>query len=764
MRKIIFILQLILCAFSTTAQTTPASCTDKIDSLISLFPVKGMDGVLVLDKVMAGLQDLPAGHRLDHARRLVTHLDEAVVDMDSVARGTAMYVKGLILNDVLNMKPQAVEAESEAAKIAEQIHNDFLLYLSMTQLSSNSFHVYNYGEAIRIGYATLDLEKVLDSATIRPYAAHVFNQAISVRGTLGASHLGLNQPDSAMQWYLQGLELVNLVKPRNIPGTRCEFWQAFFTAATGWVYSAKGQYEKALPLEKNNMKVAIRYSDWRLATEAAIGSSRLSTHVGRLRDAERYLDSAELLLSHTPHRLEYLRVEMIGARSELEAAKGNFSTAYDLRAKYGEGQRELTRRQQADNVANIQAGYDFDHTQREITRLNFENNIKEQRIQFQWLLFGAAVLLLLLAIALAVNFIRSFKHQKKINKIIEGQHEQISEKNLLLESAMSDLKSAQGQLIRAEKTAFLGRLTSGVAHELNTPLGAIKTSSENSDQSIENILKQTQHTWTNFSGETVRLIFDLIEYSSSSRSALDTMSRRALTKHFISELNGFGLKNAETLARYMTDLGITTHYEKWKPLLQLPEAAKLLEMACEVVSLKNQNANIGLAVIKASKILFSLNKYSAQGFPEENVMLDVPENVESVLATYASNLKRVDVVRRFHDVPQVKGRCEEMKMIWTNLIYNSVQAMEGVGRLEVTVVHADAEVVVEISDRGTGIAPENQHRIFEPFFTTKQEGEGTGLGLSIVKKIIDEHGGRIEFESEWMKGTTFRVFLPVVNR
>jgi signal transduction histidine kinase len=97
--------------------------------------------------------------------------------------------------------------------------------------------------------------------------------------------------------------------------------------------------------------------------------------------------------------------------------------------------------------------------------------------------------------------------------------------------------------------------------------------------------------------------------------------------------------------------------------------------------------------------------------------------------------------------------------VWTNLIHNAIQAMEGKGKLEIVVREQDNYVIVQVTDSGCGIPPEIQERIFEPFFTTKPLGEGSGLGLDIVKKIVNKHEGRIEVES--VPGeTTFRVWLP----
>jgi signal transduction histidine kinase len=113
-------------------------------------------------------------------------------------------------------------------------------------------------------------------------------------------------------------------------------------------------------------------------------------------------------------------------------------------------------------------------------------------------------------------------------------------------------------------------------------------------------------------------------------------------------------------------------------------------------------------------------------------------------------------------IPGLKGNAGLLQQAFTNIILNAVQAMDKKGKLTIKVYLKDANlIVVSIADTGCGIAPEHMKKIFEPFFTTKQVGEGTGLGLAITYGIIENHSGRIEFESQKGKGTTFRIIFPV---
>jgi signal transduction histidine kinase len=142
--------------------------------------------------------------------------------------------------------------------------------------------------------------------------------------------------------------------------------------------------------------------------------------------------------------------------------------------------------------------------------------------------------------------------------------------------------------------------------------------------------------------------------------------------------------------------------------------------------------------------------------------LDVREGLESTLLVLGHKLRHgVEVVRRYGpDVPMVQGYPGELNQVWTNLIDNAVDAMDGAGTLTVTTHPDRGDVVVEIEDTGTGMPPEVAARAFDAFFTTKDVGKGTGLGLDVAKRIVEErHRGSISIDSQ-PGSTTVRVRLP----
>ncbi len=136
--------------------------------------------------------------------------------------------------------------------------------------------------------------------------------------------------------------------------------------------------------------------------------------------------------------------------------------------------------------------------------------------------------------------------------------------------------------------------------------------------------------------------------------------------------------------------------------------------------------------------------------------------LQSTLKIVSYEVKyKAKVIEQYGDIPEILCYPQELNQVFMNLLVNASHAIQQNGEIRIITSQRDHQVVVEISDTGCGIPPENLSRIFETFFTTKEVGKGTGLGLSISSEIIKKHGGRLEVESTVGLGTTFRIWLPI---
>lgn len=339
--------------------------------------------------------------------------------------------------------------------------------------------------------------------------------------------------------------------------------------------------------------------------------------------------------------------------------------------------------------------------------------------------------------------------------------EALRQKNEELIAALQQLKAAQQELIQAEKMAALGQLIAGVAHEINTPLGAIRASIGNITNALNNSLKQLPQIIQKLSPERQADFFALLESARQNEEILSFREERQLKRTLKKELENQNIDESETIADTLVKLGFSQEITPFITLFQQKDNTFILDAVYNLYLQHNNSRNIMLAVERASKIVFSLKSYARHNKSDEMTTATVKDGIEVVLTIYQNHLKqRIEVIKNYEEVPPILCYPEELNQVWTNLIHNAIHAMNNKGTLEISVMEQNHNIVVQFTDSGSGIPPEIQPRIFEPFFTTKAAGEGSGLGLDIVKRIVDKHQGNIEVDSQPGR-TVFRVYLPI---
>ncbi|TGM51404.1 ATP-binding protein [Leptospira vanthielii] len=343
----------------------------------------------------------------------------------------------------------------------------------------------------------------------------------------------------------------------------------------------------------------------------------------------------------------------------------------------------------------------------------------------------------------------------------------VKERTKELNRILEDLQKAQDQLILSEKMATLGQLVAGVAHEINNPLAAIAAFSEQIYNRMGNFgtrLFQIKECFSKYSDKEINEIISwVIELFTVKPKSYNFSDSRKAKKTLEGIFNNLQIESAYDLADRIVDLGVSDFILENENFLPHFKSSPLLELVLSELNTLRSIESIRLAVERTSKIVYSLKNYGRFDRNEAKSEINLVDTIETVLTLYQSKMKSgVECIRVYNANPTILGYPDELIQIWTNLIYNALQAMAFKGSLTIQVDELEKEVVVRVKDNGPGIPIGIQKRIFEPFYTTKEKGEGTGLGLGIVKQSVEErHRGRIQFQSE-PGNTEFQVTLPKI--
>jgi signal transduction histidine kinase len=337
--------------------------------------------------------------------------------------------------------------------------------------------------------------------------------------------------------------------------------------------------------------------------------------------------------------------------------------------------------------------------------------------------------------------------------------------------------------VEAEKLAALGKLSANVAHELNTPLGAIRASANNTADALDESLAHLPVLFEQLTSDQHILFFRLLNDAGRKRQLLTSREERQARRRLCQELERHDIRQAYELADTLVDIGLVDDILPYLDLFRHPDNTQILRVVHNLAAYRHHRQTVLTAVERASKVVSALKMYAEiDQSTEPQMLINIPESLDKVLNLYRNHLQHgIELVKRFEAVPGIFSWSGELHLVWTHLLQNAIQAMKGHGRLEVSIIcecNADSRefspsnlplplsnlqyIVVEISDSGEGIPENIQARIFEPFFTTKLAGEGSGLGLDLCRKIVEKHHGSIEFQSQPGR-TTFRVFLPVIT-
>jgi signal transduction histidine kinase len=317
-----------------------------------------------------------------------------------------------------------------------------------------------------------------------------------------------------------------------------------------------------------------------------------------------------------------------------------------------------------------------------------------------------------------------------------------------------------------DRLASLGKLSAGLAHELNNPASAAKRATSQLRHILKKIKDASHELGKRELTSAQKSEIEKLEASFTQQDVVppDALTIADLEDQIDSLFRSHGQNDLWQLAAGLARRNIKP--EVLESLFATLEAdtarAALVRIAAsvEVAALLNE---IESSTSRISDLVRAIKEYTYmdQG-PVQNV--DIVKSLETTLTILNHKLKHgVAVQRDYQRVPfLVNSFGSELNQVWTNLIDNAIDAMGGKGELRVRTYREDTCVVVEIGDNGPGISPEVKPHIFEPFFTTKGVGEGTGLGLDTVQRIVKKHRGNIQVDSK-PGDTRFQVWLPLAE-
>ncbi len=300
--------------------------------------------------------------------------------------------------------------------------------------------------------------------------------------------------------------------------------------------------------------------------------------------------------------------------------------------------------------------------------------------------------------------------------ITEHKHleEELHTNEVQLISALEEVKmfniqleQTQEKLLQQEKLAAIGFLAAGVAHEINNPLGFVNGN-------------------LTALGEYVDALLQMLKFCDALAGATD----------------------AGDLAR-AREIGS-----------EFKEARENLEINYIVNDAEKLLKQTAVGTDRIKKIVEGLRSFSRTD-SGEMVMVNMNDLLDGVFSIVWNEIKyKAEIIKEYGSVPMILCNPQQLGQVFVNLLVNAAQAIPEKGVITVKTFLQGNEVLVEVSDTGTGVSPEHMTKIFDPFFTTKEPGKGTGLGLSISYDIVKKHGGRIEVKSDVGKGTAFTVCLP----
>ena len=308
-------------------------------------------------------------------------------------------------------------------------------------------------------------------------------------------------------------------------------------------------------------------------------------------------------------------------------------------------------------------------------------------------------------------------------------------------------KKLQSEIFQQDKLVTLGELSAGVAHDLNTPLGAVQASSENIRSILEKFFKDDFLTIDKnhvlYACELATREELNIFLTSREERIKSKEIQKYLEEKYPNKFNNY------VISKILTNASITVNDEEiLNKILNDNNPNELINAINTISQIRKSIDTILSAVDKSANVIKTLKDYVYKEESEEFSNINFLESINNILKLFNNELKKgVDVIKEIDPDFEIKGSLMRLNQVWTNLLKNAIQAMNNKGTIIIEAESTKEHKIVHFKNNGPKIEDEILSKIFEPFYTTKKRKEGTGMGLSIVTKIIKDHRASINVES-----------------
>jgi signal transduction histidine kinase len=355
-------------------------------------------------------------------------------------------------------------------------------------------------------------------------------------------------------------------------------------------------------------------------------------------------------------------------------------------------------------------------------------------------------------------------HRDSLRAMIHECHEVTS---ILVHTMIDRARVFTSSDLHDEKMISLGKLSAGLAHELNNPVSAIERGATLLEDRLEDAERATRALGASHLTDEQLAAIDSLRTACLSRRAhgvrspIEQGEREEAIAEWLAR-HGLDVATAEALA----DTAVTFEaLDLMAAAVQGPALNAVLRWAAAGCSVRALASEIQEAALRISGLVAAIKGFTHMDQAPVAEPVDLRQSLGDTVAVLRSKARGKSasvVVDVEADLPRARGFVGELNQVWANIIDNALDAIPEGGRVEVRAHLERQHVVVRIVDNGPGIAAHIRDRIFDPFFTTKPVGQGTGLGLDIVRRLVRHNDGDITVESEPGR-TEFRIVLPVAD-